>query len=216
MKTDWIHYFGYGSLVNRQTRPAGEEASSAHLVGWRRVWNHRVTHPHRGQPCTSLSIEPSSDVTVNGPQSVSPVGIDGVIVRLPRHELEQLDAREAGYDRLELPLSDFRLSDELARQLDEQGTQCIMVYRSQERNRCMADEQHPVLRSYVDCVMAGYLQRFAASGLQDMVASTRGWELPVLNDRAQPFYPRSVAVDAAEQDHFDSLMAQYLQARLPA
>ncbi|MGQ7844547.1 gamma-glutamylcyclotransferase family protein [Granulosicoccus sp. 3-233] len=209
MNTDWIHYFGYGSLVNRETRPADEIAHSARLNGWQRVWDHRVTDPAREKRCTSLSIEPTSGVVVQPGQEVVPAGIDGVVVRLPLAHLPQLDAREAGYDRLSLPLSDFELSDELRQQMFEEGVESIMVYRSQTENRLLADQGNPVLQSYVDCVMAGYLQRFGEQGVQDMVNSTRGWECPLFDDRRDPFYPRWVDVDDSSRQYFDSLiMAQ--------
>lgn len=209
MKTDWIHYFGYGSLVNRETRPANEVAHSARLNGWQRVWDHRVTDPARDKRCTSLSIEPTSGVVVQAGQDVIPAGIDGVVVRLPVEHLPQLDAREAGYDRLSLPLSDFDLSDELLQQMDDEGVENIMVYRSQTVNRTLADQDNPVLLSYVDCVMAGYLHRFGEQGVQDMVSSTRGWERPLFDDRSDPFYPRWVEVNDNSRQYFDSLiMAQ--------
>lgn len=213
MKTDWIHYFGYGSLVNRETRPADEHAQPARLNGWQRVWDHRVTDPNRGKPCTSLSIEPGPGLVVQAGQEVVPAGIDGVLVRLPREQLPQLDAREAGYDRLSLPLSDFVLSAELLRQLDEEGVDSIMVYRSHTDNRVLADHDHPVLQSYVDCVMAGYLHRFGQQGVRDMVSSTRGWECPLFDDRADPFYPRWVEVDDAGRACFDALIMEQLEGQ---
>ena len=210
MKTDWIHYFGYGSLVNRETRPEDEIAHSARLNGWQRVWDHRVTDPARDKRCTSLSIEPSTGVVVQAGQEVIPAGIDGVVVRLPLAHLPQLDAREAGYDRLSLPLSHFDLSDELQQQMNEEGVESIMVYRSHTENRILADENNPVLQSYVDCVMAGYLHRFGEQGVRDMVSSTRGWDRPLFDDRNDPFYPRWVAVEASARQYFDALITEQL------
>lgn len=213
MKTDWIHYFGYGSLVNRQTRPAHERAHSARLNGWQRVWDHRVTDPHRGKKCTSLSIEPVVSLvnaTVSEPVSV---GIAGVVVRLPLSELPVLDAREAGYERLSLPVGDFALSPELEQQMAEEGVDHIMVYRSRAPNRVLADSEHPVLLSYVDCVMAGYLERFGAEGVQAMVSSTRGWEQSVFDDRVDPFYPRWVTVSPDKQQLFDGCIGEHRDQR---
>lgn len=207
MKTDWIYYFGYGSLVNRETRPADEVAHSARLQGWQRVWDHRVTDPNRDKRCTSLSIEPCAVAA----EQALPVGIEGVVVRLPVEHLPQLDARESGYDRLSLPLSDFELPPALLQQLDAQDVDNIMVYRSQADNRHMADQDHPVLQSYVDCVMAGYLQRFGESGVQAMAASTRGWECSVFDDRAEPFYPRWVEVGEANKQYFDECVRAQLE-----
>ncbi len=188
MVPNWIHYFGYGSLVNRDTRPVDEAASSARLNGWGRVWEHRVRDPNREKLCTSLSIEalPANE----------PSGIDGVIVRIPEHQLAQLDKREAGYERLALPAANFELPDDF-------DGDVIMVYRSLPANRVLADKEHPILQSYIDCVLAGYLQRFGEAGLHAMMASTRGWNRPILNDRAAPFYPRWVEVNEPSRVLFD-------------
>ena len=200
MNTDWILYFGYGSLVNRNTRPAQEIAHSARLNGWQRVWDHRVSDPYRDKRCTSLSIEPSREVAV-----------EGVVVRLELDKLPQLDQREAGYDRLILPASDFDLPEELLEQMATEGMDEIMVYRSQEHNRGLADAENPVLQSYVDCVMAGYLHRFGEEGVNALVSSTRGWECSLFNDRTEPFYPRWVEVSSADQQYFDDSIDLHLQ-----
>lgn len=200
MNTDWILYFGYGSLVNRNTRPAEEIAHSARLKGWQRVWDHRVSDPYRDKRCTSLSIEPSPEVAV-----------EGVIVRLDLDKLPQLDEREAGYDRLVLPASDFDLPEDLQEQMAMEGIEDIMVYRSQEQNRGLADAENPVLQSYVDCVMAGYLHRFGEEGVNALVSSTRGWECSLFNDRTTPYYPRWVEVSPADQQYFDDSIDLHLQ-----
>ncbi len=187
MSAQWISYFGYGSLVNRNTRPEGEEAINATLKGWQRVWNHRVTKTDARHACTSLSIEPADTC------------ISGVLVRIPQAKLADLDKREFGYERLTLSIADFDVPDGL--DVDE-----IQVYRSLEPNRHLSDSAHPVAQSYVDVVMAGYLTRFGDDGLQQLLASTRGWDRPMVDDRADPIYPRSVELQAAQHHYFDSLL----------
>ena len=81
MTSEWIHYFGYGSLVNRDTRPPDEPSICARLDGWKRVWGHRVQRSGEHAGCTSLSVLPS-----NG-------AIDGVVVRMPAANLPMLDER---------------------------------------------------------------------------------------------------------------------------
>ncbi|NND92643.1 MAG: gamma-glutamylcyclotransferase [Granulosicoccus sp.] len=212
MNTDWILYFGYGSLVNRETRPSAEVAHPARLKGWQRVWEHRVTDPNRDRPCTSLSIEPvqpaAGCATVTGHERP---GIDGVVVALEAHLLPQLDAREAGYERLSLPLSDFELPADLVLDMQRHyAGDSIMVYRSLPVNRALATPDHPVLQSYIDCVMDGYLQRYGETGVQALIDSTRGWECAVCDDRAEPFYPRWVPVDSDRQRYFDLCVDEYL------
>lgn len=210
MKTDWILYFGYGSLVNRETRPAQEIAYPARLKGWRRVWEHRVTHPNRDKRCTSLSIE-SFDTGQFPASAAGPAAIDGVVVRLPLSDLHQLDEREAGYERLTLPISDFDLPQVLTDQLlGEMHSQSVMVYRSLPHNRALADDDHPVLQSYIDCVMAGFLRCYGESGVQAMISSTRGWERAIFNDRDEPYYPRWVPVAQERQQYFDSCIERHV------
>lgn len=188
MSSQWINYFGYGSLVNRDTRPEGEAATNVTLKGWGRVWNHRVTHTDRRKSCTSLSIEPAEGA------------IDGVLVQIPISDLRVLDARENGYERMSLPATDFILPSDI-------HADTIYVYRSLQENRHLADVEHPVAQSYVDCVMAGYLKRFDDDGLRQFLKTTRGWNLPTLFDREKPTYPRSVRLSAEQYRYFESILA---------
>ena len=192
MTSDWIYYFGYGSLVNRDTRPAGEFSEPATLKGWRRVWENRTADPDRDQQCTSLSIEAL--------ESSESGAIEGVVARMPAAQLALLDEREAGYDRLKLPAEQFELTDTVA-------TDFIYVYQSEQPNRFLADEQHPILQSYIDCVLAGYLAQFGRLGMQRMVDTTRGWNRHIMNDRDAPHYPRAVHIDENLQLSVDQLIA---------
>jgi len=191
MMSNLVHYFGYGSLVNRATRPAGEDCVNAVLSGWRRVWNHRVEGAASFRAgCTSLSIEPH------------PGEIAGVIVPLPTRLLAELDAREAGYDRLALPATDFVIDD--GSMLGPDDT--VFAYRSRQANRRDPQPGYPVLQTYVDCVMAGYHQRFGEAGLQAFLDSTRGWEGLRRDDRASPDYPRAVPLAPERLAHFDAIL----------
>jgi cation transport protein ChaC len=191
MTSDWIYYFGYGSLVNRDTRPAGEFSEPATLKGWRRVWENRTADSERSQQCTSLTIEELENPSMGS--------VDGVVARMPVSELPQLDKREAGYDRLKLPADQFELTDGVE-------TEFVYVYQSAIPNRFLADEEHPILQSYIDCVLAGYLTLFERSGMQAMIESTRGWDRPVMNDRTAPHYPRAVEIDADLQLLIDQML----------
>jgi len=196
--TDWIYYFGYGSLVNRDTRPIDEFVLPARLNGWRRVWEHRTVDPRRKLQGTSLSIESKG---IGSKDSAFAGGIDGVIAQMLRSDLAILDERETGYERLELAVSDFKIETDL-------NINSVFVYRSLQKNRLKADMRHPILQSYVDCVLEGYRSRFGESGLVNMIETTDGWEGPILNDRDEPHYPRSVSVDSKWQHFYDDLIRQ--------
>lgn len=194
MAVRWISYFGYGSLVNRDTRPIYEDATNARLYGWQRAWSHRVVDGQRAVGCTSLTIEP-----IESADKAAVAGIDGVLVRIRPEDLPALDRREAGYERIRVNPSSLELPD--GHDIEE-----VVTYRSLSENRHMANEEFPILQSYIDCVMAGYLTRFGESGLNHWLHSTRGWEHSILDDRNNPIYPRHIDLQADQQTYFDSLI----------
>ena len=205
MNDSSIVYFGYGSLVNRETRPDGESFACARLNGWHRAWNHRVSASAGREPSCSLSVDPDGATGVVGHAGTDRPdadarGIDGVVVPLPLEALPVLDAREAGYDRLALPASTFDLPEGL-------GVDEVHVYRSRAENRLPATPAQPILQTYVDTVLAGYLRVYGEGGLEAFLTSTRGWEGAIEDDRAAPRYPRAVDVPGALLARFDRLVA---------
>lgn len=204
MTEQFITYFGYGSLVNRDTRPVGEQAYPARLHGWQRAWGHRVqaadvAHDVKTaasfKSCCSLSVEK----IVNKTQSTS--FIDGVVVTIPLADLPVLDEREAGYDRVKLPASDFTLPSECT-------SAHVYVYVSNAANAGRSSEQFPILQSYVDCVLAGYCTVFEHLGMQQFVDSTVGWNGFIENDRSSPRYPRAVQLPQAQLALFDRVVTK--------
>jgi len=188
-----IAYFGYGSLVNRDTRPPEEKAYRARLQGWERHWAHRVSDVSPDRLCTSLSARPASD------QAVS---IDGVVVLMDESELPALDKRESGYFRQSVPISHFDIETDL-------GVSDIAIYQSLPENFQSATEQFPILQSYVDCVMAGYSRLFGEQGLQAFMGSTKGWDGAFLNERHKPLYPRAISLSAEQVLAYEALIRQY-------
>ena len=65
-------------------------------------------------------------------------------------------------------------------------------------------EKPPILLSYVDVVFQGYLREFGTEGLARFIATTDGWEAPILNDRAAPRYPRHQPLGDDERRMFDA------------
>lgn len=203
MSTDFITYFGYGSLVNRATRPADEVAQPARLYGWQRVWGHRVLslqqpcdEPRRS--CCSLSVQKLTGVDPLGRENTP--YIDGVVVTIPVSALPVLDKREAGYDRHAIPRTHFDLS--AGCDVDE-----IQMYISTPEHQGSATEQFPILQSYIDCVLAGYCAVFEPEGMQHFVDSTQGWTGAIENERDNPKYPRAVTLPATQLAWFDSVIA---------
>jgi len=203
--TDFITYFGYGSLVNRATRPAGEVSYRARLYGWRRVWGHRVLSAQQPsdeleRSCCSLSVQKLIDFDIANRKNMP--FIDGVVVTIPITDLPTLDKRETGYDRHAIPSSHFDLPAEC--DVDE-----IHVYVSKPAHQGDATEHFPILQSYIDCVLAGYCEVFEHQGMQRFVDSTQGWAGVIENERDNPKYPRAVSLPASKLAQFDSIIASH-------
>jgi len=179
-------FFGYGSLVNRATHsyPA---ARPARLTGWRRVWRHTLA-----RRAAYLSVTPA-------PGTV----IDGLIAKVPGADWGALDAREAAYRRVLLdPAS-----------VIHGGPRSLPVhlYHTEPETPAAAAE-HPILLSYLDVVIQGFLDLFDVRGVERFFATTDGWRTPVLDDRARPEYPRHVPVSAAARALTDAWLVRVRRA----
>lgn len=181
--------FGYGSLVNAATLTPGLPAARVRLRGWRRGWRHSGDTAF-GRRCT-LTVFADADCA-----------IDGVVIALPQTELPALDRREAQYDRVPLEAASL---DWLDGRPDGWPLPCLYVGRAEYRRP--GDRDFPVLLSYVDVVLSGFMRVFGAAGAERFLASTSDWHVPVLDDRAEPRYPRAQALDADERRFVDRALA---------
>lgn len=173
-------FFGYGSLVNRDTH-SYTTADRARLTGWRRKW---VYTAERGLAFLSVVAHPGTT-------------IDGLIADVPGADWAALDAREYGYARI-------RSGAAVAHPRDP-ATQ-ISHYAVPPETWVQSRDNH-ILLSYLDVVVQGYLREFGAGGVADFFATTDGWETPILNDRAAPQYPRAQTLSAQETALVDQHLA---------
>lgn len=180
-----MHYFGYGSLVNRQTRPNDEAFQPVSVLNWQRAWAHRVEQPGGNvhQPA------PEKGFTVLTVAYCKAGRLDGVQVSIDESEVAQLDAREAGYER-QITRSDL-------------STDPVAIYVSRPEHVAMADADYPLLQSYTDCVLAGYLEVFGWAGVDRFIGGTQGWSAPIFPDRDHPIYPRAISLTADITAAFD-------------
>lgn len=183
------HFFGYGSLVNTQTHhyPAVQDAT---LDGWRRVWRH-TTH----RPVAFLTVQPCEDSK-----------IDGIIAAVPDADWAALDERERAYLR-----SPVTPKVKAANMPSETA-----VYAIPEGHHTDPSAKHPILLSYIDTVVQGYLHRYGEPGVTRFFETTDGWDAPILNDRTKPRYSRAQRLAAIElglvDDWLSALSAQVQQA----
>lgn len=174
------YIYGYGSLVNRKTH--NYEAHHARLSGWKRVWRHTFL-----RPVAYLTAIPDSACA-----------IDGVIMSAP-HGDPGLEKREHAYDRQDV-------TAQVSHDLD--GPVVIQVYAIPDGKHVAATQDHPILLSYIDVVVQGFHHAFGTEGVEHFFETTDGWDAPVLNDRAQPIYPRHQKLTPSEMDMTDSWLHQ--------
>ena len=102
------HYvFGYGSLICSKSRKitAPTLNKPAHPVvinHLRRTWTARV--PHRGKKEGTEDDHMIHGQTAMGIELAEGHNCTGVLIEVDAHELERLDLREKGYDRVEIDL----------------------------------------------------------------------------------------------------------------
>lgn len=173
-------FFGYGSLVNRDTH-VYENATRAQLTGWRRTW---VYTQDRGQ--AFLSVIPDAGTT-----------IDGLIAEVPHGDWDALDSREHGY---------ARLASGPAIQHPLKPAPHVSHYAVPRKTWVESAENH-ILLSYLDVVVQGYLREFGAGGVANFFATTDRWDTPILNDRGIPLYPRAQTLSAQETSLVDQHLA---------
>ncbi len=179
------YFFGYGSLVNQATHDfAG--AMPAQLRGWRRVWRHTTL-----RPVAYLTVAPDAGTE-----------IDGLMAPVPEAHWPELDAREAAYIRVPA-------AHQVRHPLPHAPE--IAVYTIPEGHHGAPTETHPILLSYIDVVVQGYLCEFGEAGVARFFSTTDGWEAPILDDRASPRYPRHLPMSGPERaltdDHLNRVGA---------
>lgn len=191
---EWVGYFGYGSLVNDATRNAESFGFAGRLKGYRRRWSIWTASAERRAfgfgGVAALSVTASAQSHC-----------DGLLIFDRKDHLPKVDEREAMYDRVQLKLSDFAGSEQLPADID------CYIYVGQAPHTEVADPDYPILQSYVDAVMQGFLHKFGEEGLARFVEETDGWQTPIVQDRDRPFYPRSVTLNLDEE----RLIDQYLK-----
>ncbi|MEM9248790.1 MAG: gamma-glutamylcyclotransferase family protein [Pseudomonadota bacterium] len=168
-------FFGYGSLVNHATH-GYDNVRPARLRGWRRRWVSTAL-----RPLAYLSVEPA------------PVDIAGLVAEVPGGDWAALDAREAAYDKHPVTVELHACGSDAA----------ARVYVVSPEHTAPPDIAHPVLLSYIDTVVQGFLEVFGEAGAADFFATTVGWHCPITDDRAAPRYPRATALSPAERAFVD-------------
>lgn len=176
------YFVGYGSLVNRMTH-AHAEVYPARLRGWRRMWRKTSR-----REAAYLTVVPEADSE-----------IDALVAAVAPQDWPALDEREAAYSK-------HPARHQLDVSLPEEAH--VVVYAIEEGHHHPPDPASPVLLSYIDVVVQGYLHVFGETGVMDFFDTTGGWEAPIINDRATPVYARHQNLSKAETALVDDMLAR--------
>jgi len=149
---------------------------------WRRAW---LDLPERDVAILSAIPAPGAEIT-------------GLIAPVPGADWAALDLREAAYARRPL--------DEIAH---EAGPADISIYAVEDHAH---GTEAPILLSYLDVVIQGYLREFGPEGVAAFLDTTDGWNRPVQDDRASPIYPRAQRLTPEERRAVDRLLARATSA----
>jgi cation transport protein ChaC len=181
--------FAYGSLVNRHTRQNGVEAIPARLHGWVREWKHCVNTDHGGVCALTVTPDPA-------------IEIRGVVLLWETARMKELDEREIGYSQVRVKVS-LDVSTGRSQEAD-----CIL-YVGRSDYYLPGSREFPIWRSYLDCILSGYLELGGRQAVEEFIASTRGWDTPILDDRQKPRYFRAVTLTSDQQSQIDEILEQH-------
>ena len=178
-------FFGYGSLVNRSTHTYAQ-AHPARINGWRRAWRRSPL-----RDVCYLTVVPDPKTT-----------IDGLIAAVPDGDWGTLDIRERAYLRQD---ATHQVSHEVNHDPE------VAIYAIGADAHQPPTAKNPILLSYLDVVVQGYLAEFGKEGVARFFETTDGWQAPVLDDRAKPVYPRAQKLNSAETALVDAFLARYTE-----
>jgi hypothetical protein len=215
MPRHWL--FGYGSILSEASRLAtlaadsSEEPSLAAVVeisaaaGFVREWNFRAPS---GFTAVGLRRSPETATAICG--VLFEVGSDCALGRF--------DAREKGYDRVQLEPSQVSVLDGHAaataelerararRAEDAIGVEDHLFWVYVPRETQPASDEFPICQTYVDVCLSGCLERGGHELANRWVVTTGGWSQYWLNDapmsrRPWLHRPRHAEVDAVLKEH---------------
>jgi hypothetical protein len=187
------YIFGYGSLIERQSRMAtwasAEFASPVVVKGIARGWFDQTDVP-------------SWSPTYLGGIADDRAECNGVIFRVTPAELDSYIQRETGYRPTKIDPSQITMLDGNSTAPDGD----IWFFANTQKR--FPSDVHPIVQSYVDVCLDGCLQIEAtyptakqAKFAERFVRTTSNWGPPWINDRIYPwrplvYVPRAWEIDA--------------------
>mmetsp|Transcript_5933 Transcript_5933/g.9348 ORF Transcript_5933/g.9348 Transcript_5933/m.9348 type:complete len:1203 (+) Transcript_5933:87-3695(+) len=190
---EFDYMFGFGSIMNTSTHAPwlandeemaalpGAVATLQSSFGYQRRWNFRSSTGFTALGLSSAEKNSAEDMTTQS-------GINGVVFRIKRSMIPDFDRREVGYKRVLIPLEFLDFTSDTPKKCKEQAKfnltskDRIWFYVPLPSHCFHADENHPLLQSYVDTVLQGCLEWGGESMVEDFILMTGGWSTFFLND----------------------------------
>jgi len=171
------YVFGYGSLINPQSRKKSTSSTKAFPVkvkGIRRSWSFLVDL--QNEKATALGASYLKNSVCNG-----------VLIEVSEKQLKDFDKREksVGYKRIRIKNKDIKSLTSF----DLQKNSIVWVYVGTKLN--IATIKYPILQSYLDVIIIGAL-KISENFAKEFVKNTRGWSVNWENDRKKPRYIRAM------------------------
>lgn len=218
--------FGYGSLINTQSRVrsmAATVAFPAVALGFRRRWGYRCPRRHY----TALCVEHEPDASVNGVL---------IPIQNPTDDLPSLDDRELNYARTLVHPSHISFLSPYS--IDPNSLIYIWIYTLPHpnlKNYSLTNSARliprpsksymdlmthapsaacPIPQSYIDCVLKGCLQ-YGLDFARQFITSTDSWDIGLetwVNDRHACLELRKYQgkVEEREMEIVDKLLTDLL------
>jgi hypothetical protein len=188
MSEHTLYLFGYGSLVDQVSRVSGC-IWPVQLIGFTRAWRHCID-TQWGKVC-ALTIVPNGSAEVTG-----------VLIPVNPAELVELDEREIGYIRRSVGRDDV-----IGKSFSSSEPMKVFTYFSERRHLRPGCLEYPIWKSYVEYILARYIELFGKNASRAFIQETIGWEAPMLDDRLCPKYPRAEPLSAQMRTIIDESLA---------
>lgn len=168
----------------------GVIATISKEFGYKRQWNFRSSTGF-----TALGVEQVVVATNENGDGNGKCEINGVIFQVPTMDIPDFDRREVGYTKIRIPLEYITIQNATATTTSYQqqsyrqqadftftSNDNIWLYVPLPGHIHYADENHPLLQSYVDTVLQGCLEWGGPTMAEQFILTTGGWSEYFLND----------------------------------
>lgn len=204
MDTKQRYYmFGYGSILYSACRAETDRGETSKVIpvvvrSLQRCW----------------SVDTDWDITTLGIKKEKDARVNGILVAISNESFDAYRKRESHYTPYFLHEKDIEFLADTADRADIKEAFCwLSPVITPPR------EEFPIVQSYLDVVLRGCMEVDEMLGnkndefVGEFLATTKGWQGPWVNDRANPSYIRALdynTVKPAVIERIDALLAGML------